>query len=139
MSVGQRISDWLLRDLTLRSGFREVIDQIPLGGRDMITAYWAQRIDEELADNRFIKALEQIRDMDYRGNRHESASIAFRVLGPRRAEQAAAAGVATLAADDGLHVVQQDLFAPTHQVVKAAPPVAGPTPATGPVEEIADI
>ena len=134
--VSQRIANWLWRDVALRAGFREVVDTIPPDTRDRIIDYWAARIEEEIGDNRFIAALTEIRDADYRGNRHESAYVAARALGPRRDEQAAAGGVTQYAADGAVHVVQQDLYAPTHPVVKA---VAGPIPATGPTEEIADI
>lgn len=143
-AISDRIALWIWRDLSIRAGFREVCDQNQSGsmqtGNPMIVDFWSARIEEEIGDNRFIAALEKIRDI--RGTRHESSYIAARALGPRGDEQAAAAGITQYAAPDGVHVVQQDLFAPTHEV-KAAPaaaaPVAGPVPATEPVEEIADI
>ena len=57
-----RIAMWIWRDLSLRAGFREVVDQIGAGGSSMIVDYWAARIEEEIGDNRFIAALEKIRD-----------------------------------------------------------------------------
>ena len=125
--VSQRIANWLWRDIALRSGFREVVDAIPHGGQTLIIDYWTQRIEEEIGDNRFIAALTEIRDADYRGNRHESSYVAARALGPRGDAVAAATGVTQYGAADGLHVVQQDLFAP-----------AKPT-APAPTEEFADI
>lgn len=130
-----RIAMWIWRDLSLRAGFREVVDQIGAGGSSMIVDYWAARIEEEIGDNRFIAALEKIRDEDYRGPRPESSCIAARALGPRGDEQAAAAGVKQYAAPDGLHVVQQDLF---HTPQPQQAPAEGPTPTAG-QEELADI
>lgn len=123
-----RIAEWIWRDLSLRAGFREVVDQIP---DRLIVDYWAARIAEEIGDNRFIAALEKIRDADYRGNRHESAFIAMRALGPRRAEQAAATGVTHYAADGEAHAIQTEL--PVNPMAPERP-VEGPTPTTGPVE-----
>ena len=130
-----RIAMWIWRDLSLRAGFREVVDQIGAGGSSMIVDYWAARIEEEIGDNRFIAALEKIRDEDYRGPRPESSYIAARALGPRCDEQAAAAGVKQYAAPDGVHVVQQDLF---HTPQPQQAPAEGPTPTAG-QEELADI
>lgn len=127
-----RIAMWIWRDLSLRAGFREVIDQIGAGGSSMIVDYWAARIEEEIGDNRFIAALEKIRD---RSTAAESSCIAARALGTRGDEQAAAAGVKQYAAPDGLHVVQQDLF---HTPQPQQAPAEGPTPTAG-QEEIADI
>ena len=135
MSTSLRIAMWIWRDLSLRAGFREVVDQIGAGGSSMIVDYWAARIEEEIGDNRFIAALEKIRDEDYRGPRPESSCIAARALDPRGDEQAAAAGVKQYAAPDGLHVVQQDLF---HTPQPQQAPAEGPTPTAG-QEEIADI
>ena len=133
--VSQRIANWLWRDIALRAGFREVVDAIPHGGQTLIIDYWTQRIEEEIGDNRFIAALTEIRDDDYRGNRHESSYVAARALGPRGDEQAAAAGVKQYAAPDGVHVVQQDLF---HTPQPQQAPAEGPTPTAG-QEEFADI
>ena len=107
-TIGQRIASWFWRDLQLRAGFREVTDQIPDG--NTIVEYWATRIDEEIGDNRFIAALEQIRDIDYRGNRHESAFIAIRALGPAKVEQAEQLGVTNLATADGVIRTEQMSF-----------------------------
>lgn len=137
-AISDRIALWIWRDLSLRAGFREVVDAIPQVGQDLIVKYWAARIEEEIGDNRFIAALEKIRDMDYRGSRHESSFVAARALGTRGDEQAIAAGVTQYGAADGLHIVQQDLFSTPRPAV-AERPVVGPTTATGPVEEIADI
>ena len=136
-AISDRIALWIWRDLSLRAGFREVVDTIPQGGQDLIVGYWAARIEEEIGDNRFIAALEKIRDLDYRGSRHESSYVAARALGPR-SDEVAATGVTQYGAADGLHIVQQDLFSTPRPAV-AERPVVGPTPATGPVEEIADI
>ena len=132
-TIGQRIASWFWRDLQLRAGFREVTDQIPDG--NTIVEYWATRIDEEIGDNRFIAALEQIRDIDYRGNRHESAFIAIRALGPAKVEQAAKHGVTQFAADGDAHRAEQ-LALPTSTPPEPAAerPVEGPTPTTGPVD-----
>lgn len=99
MTTSLRIASWIYRDLSLRGGFREVTDLVGPSGGNMIVDYWAKRIEEEIGDNRLIKALEQIRDEDYRGNRPESAFIAMRALGPAREAEAAVAGVTTLATD----------------------------------------
>lgn len=104
-TIGQRIASWFWRDLQLRAGFREVTDQIP-DSAALIT-YWVARVDEEIGDNRFIAALEEIRDLDYRGHRHESAFIAIRALGPAKQEQAAKLGVTQFAADGDAHRVEQ--------------------------------
>lgn len=127
-----RIAEWIWRDLSLRAGFREVVDQIP---DRLIVDYWAARIAEEIGDNRFIAALEKIRDLDYRGNRHESAFIAIRALGPAKVEQAAKHGVTQFAADGDAHRAEQ-LALPTSTPPEPAAerPVEGPTPTTGPVE-----
>lgn len=109
-TIGKRLASWFWRDLQLRSGFREVIDQITDG--HLLLEYWEKRIDEEIGDNRFISALEQIRDINYRGNRHESAFIAIRALGPAKVEQAAKLGVTQFAADGGAHRVEQLTLAP---------------------------
>lgn len=133
-AISDRIALWIWRDLSLRAGFREVVDTIPQGGQDLIVGYWAARIEEEIGDNRFIAALEKIRDLDCRGNRHESSYVAARALGPRSDEVAAATGVTQYGAADGLRIVQPDLFA-------ATPPEMGRSgehPAGG-VEEVADI
>ena len=117
--VSQRIANWLWRDIALRAGFREVVDAIPHGGQTIIIDYWTQRIEEEIGDNRFIAALTEIRDADSRGNRHESSYVAARALGPRGDSVAAATGVTQYGAADGLHVVQQDLFAPAKPTAPA--------------------
>lgn len=119
-TIGQRLASWFWRDLQLRAGFREVTDQIPdsIG----LTDYWATRIDEEIGDNRFIAALEQIRDIDYRGNRHESAFIAIRALGPAKVEQAAKHGVTQFAADGDAHRVEQLTLAPVPEHLRVIVP-----------------
>ena len=104
---------WIWRDLSLRAGFREVVDQIGDGGSSMIVDYWAARIEEEIGDNRFIKALEEIANDPANAVTHfedKWRTIAKRALGPRCDEQAAAAGVKQYAAADGVHVVQPELF-----------------------------
>lgn len=130
-TIGQRIASWFWRDLQLRAGFREVTDQIP-DSAALIT-YWVARVDEEIGDNRFIAALEEIRDLDYRGHRHESAFIAIRALGPAKQEQAAKLGVTQFAADGDAHRVEQ-LTLPTATTTTPAAerPAGGPIPPTGP-------
>lgn len=129
-----RIAMWIWRDLSLRAGFREVVDQIPREGHQtvggLITDYWAQRIDEEIGDNRFIAALEKIA-----AGGGDAVHIAKRALGPRRDEQAEALGVKQYAADGEAHTVKQ-LELPTHQ--EAACSAEGPIPTAEPEEE-ADI
>ena len=105
-SIARRISDLIWRDLSLRAGFREVIDSIPRSNYEIVD-FWTQRIEEVIGDDRLIAALEKIRDTDCRGNRHESAYIAMRALGPLHAEQAAAAGVTQYVADGTAHRTEQ--------------------------------
>lgn len=102
-----RIAEWIWRDLSLRAGFREVVDQIP---DRLIVDYWAARIAEEIGDNRFIAALEKIANdpansVTYFEDKWQM--IARRALGPAKLEQAAKLGVTQFAADGDAHRVEQ--------------------------------
>lgn len=104
-STAQRLAGFLWRDLQLRAGFRDVIDQINDRDGHLIIEYWASRIDEEIGDNRFIAALEEIA-----ANPNNDAYIAKRALGPAKHEQAAKLGITQFAADGEAHRVEQLTF-----------------------------
>ena len=127
-ATAQRIADWIWRDLSLRAGFREVVDQIP----DRLTVdYWTQRIDEEIGDNRYIAALEKIA-----AGAADAVHIAKRALGPAKDEKAERLGIKQYAADGEANTVKQ-LELPTQQQ-EVARSAEGPTPTAEPEEE-ADI
>lgn len=127
-ATAQRIADWIWRDLSLRAGFREIVDQNP--GR-LTVDYWAQRIDEEIGDNRYIAALEKIA-----AGAADAVHIAKRALGPAKDEKAERLGIKQYAADGEAHTVKQLELPTQHQEVERA--AEGPTPTAEPVEE-ADI
>ena len=98
-ATAYRIADWIWRDLSLRAGFREIVDQNP--GR-LTVDYWAQRIDEEIGDNRYIAALEKIA-----AGAADAVHIAKRALGPAKDEKAERLGIKQYAADGEAHTVKQ--------------------------------
>lgn len=104
-TAAYRIAELIWRDLSLRAGFREVVDQVPTEGINTqlrIVEYWAERIDAEIGDNRLIAALEEIA-----ANPSNAAYIAKRALGPAKQEQAAKLGITQFVADGESHRAEQ--------------------------------